>query len=146
MDSGAIWAHLRELHLIQPRQAARFRKRILDFPFLKNYLCLTHWNYAFWLGGRQMVLVRAHFSNLDAYWPQGSESCIRGHRSSKCAHFDRPMKRIPKAGRPLANCTHINGANCHCREVWAIMVPLAPGIPYWSLDWRHIRDWNILIP
>ncbi|KAJ9486904.1 hypothetical protein VN97_g6421 [Penicillium thymicola] len=55
------------------------------------------------------------------------QSCIRGHRSSKCAHYDRPMKRIPKAGRPLTKCSHLNGVDCNCREVWAIMVPLAPG-------------------
>ncbi|KAJ6099988.1 hypothetical protein N7467_001523 [Penicillium canescens] len=54
-------------------------------------------------------------------------SCIRGHRSTKCIHYDRPMKRIPKAGRPLAKCSHLNGVDCHCREVWAVMVPLAPG-------------------
>ncbi|CRL18417.1 unnamed protein product [Penicillium camemberti] len=37
------------------------------------------------------------------------------------------MKRIPKAGRPLAKCSHLNGVDCNCREVWAIMVPLTPG-------------------
>jgi hypothetical protein len=36
------------------------------------------------------------------------------------------MKRVPKAGRPLAKCIHLN--DCNCREVWAIMVPLAPGM------------------
>ena len=60
--------------------------------------------------------------------PFKSQSCIRGHRSSKCAHYDRPMKRIPKAGRPLTKCSHLNGVDCNCREVWAIMVPLAPGM------------------
>lgn len=60
--------------------------------------------------------------------PQTSSSCIRGHRSTKCSHYDRPMKRIPKAGRPLAKCSHLNGVDCHCREVWAVMVPLAPGM------------------
>jgi hypothetical protein len=73
-----------------------------------------------------MVLVRTsykldHNHQLTKYC---SESCIRGHRSSKCGHYDRPMKRVPKAGRPLANCVHIRGTDCDCREVWAIMVPL----------------------
>lgn len=73
-----------------------------------------------------MVLVGFKGSRLyRGYWlTKLSESCIRGHRSSKCAHYDRLMKRVPKAGRPLTNCVHIRGADCDCREVWAIMVPL----------------------
>lgn len=81
------------------------------------------------------------FVEKHTYRSYKSESCIRGHRSSKCAHYDRPMKRIPKAGRPLAKCSHLNGVDCSCREIWAVMVPLAPGMScqrngIGSLDWK----------
>ncbi|KKK15171.1 hypothetical protein AOCH_005731 [Aspergillus ochraceoroseus] len=49
------------------------------------------------------------------------EPCIRGHRSSKCNHFDRLMMKVPKAGRPLAKCPHPKG-NCACQKKYAFMV------------------------
>ncbi|KAJ7073220.1 copper fist DNA binding domain-containing protein [Mycena belliarum] len=38
------------------------------------------------------------------------ESCIKGHRSSACAHSERPLFEIPKKGRPLSQCDK-------CREL-----------------------------
>ncbi|KAA1468422.1 hypothetical protein DENSPDRAFT_464247 [Dentipellis sp. KUC8613] len=38
------------------------------------------------------------------------ESCIKGHRSSSCAHTDRPLFEIKKKGRPVSQCDH-------CREL-----------------------------
>ena len=32
--------------------------------------------------------------------------CIRGHRSSSCAHSDRPLFEIRKKGRPVSQCPH----------------------------------------
>ena len=39
-----------------------------------------------------------------------SESCIKGHRSSSCAHTDRPLYEIKKKGRPVSQCER-------CREL-----------------------------
>ncbi|GAA6041878.1 hypothetical protein JCM8097_004526 [Rhodosporidiobolus ruineniae] len=38
------------------------------------------------------------------------QSCIKGHRSSKCTHADRPLQEIKKKGRPTSQCAH-------CREL-----------------------------
>ncbi|GAA6057419.1 hypothetical protein JCM3770_002454 [Rhodotorula araucariae] len=38
------------------------------------------------------------------------QSCIKGHRSSKCTHTSRPLTEIKKKGRPTSQCTH-------CREL-----------------------------
>lgn len=54
------------------------------------------------------------------------EPCIRGHRSSKCQHFDRLMMKVPKAGRPLAKCPHPKGS-CSCERVYAFMVRIPKG-------------------
>ncbi|BGP15270.1 hypothetical protein JCM10213_008308 [Rhodosporidiobolus nylandii] len=37
------------------------------------------------------------------------QSCIKGHRSSKCTHTTRPLQEIKKKGRPTSQCAH-------CRE------------------------------
>lgn len=34
-------------------------------------------------------------------------SCTKGHRSSKCAHYDRILYKVRKPGRPLNSCPHI---------------------------------------
>ncbi|KAJ6064316.1 hypothetical protein N7499_012996 [Penicillium canescens] len=68
-------------------------------------------------------------------------SCIRGHRSTKCIHYDRPMKRVPKTGRPLTNCSHLNGVDCQCREDWAVMVPLAPDPSIYDVIWNRDTYW-----
>lgn len=34
-------------------------------------------------------------------------SCTKGHRSSKCTHFDRILYKVRKPGRPLNNCPHV---------------------------------------
>ncbi|KAJ5901946.1 hypothetical protein N7495_002474 [Penicillium taxi] len=54
------------------------------------------------------------------------EPCIRGHRSSKCQHFDRLMMKVPKAGRPLAKCPHPKGT-CSCQKTYAFMVRIPKG-------------------
>ncbi|KAI9367810.1 hypothetical protein BJX61DRAFT_268091 [Aspergillus egyptiacus] len=54
------------------------------------------------------------------------EPCIRGHRSSKCAHFDRLMVSVGKAGRPLSKCPHVEG-NCNCKKLCAFMVAIPKG-------------------
>ncbi|KAJ6120721.1 hypothetical protein N7523_005001 [Penicillium sp. IBT 18751x] len=54
------------------------------------------------------------------------EPCIRGHRSSKCQHFDRLMMKVPKAGRPLAKCPHPKGT-CSCQKTFAFMVRIPKG-------------------
>ncbi|KAL4806691.1 hypothetical protein BDV18DRAFT_118949 [Aspergillus unguis] len=51
------------------------------------------------------------------------EPCIRGHRSSKCAHFDRLMVSVGKAGRPLSKCPHVEGS-CNCKKLGAFMVAI----------------------
>ncbi|KAK1146486.1 hypothetical protein N8T08_002915 [Aspergillus melleus] len=54
------------------------------------------------------------------------EPCIRGHRSSKCQHFDRLMMKVPKAGRPLAKCPHPKGT-CSCQKSYAFMIRIPKG-------------------
>ncbi|KAE8352738.1 hypothetical protein BDV28DRAFT_120892 [Aspergillus coremiiformis] len=54
------------------------------------------------------------------------EPCIRGHRSSKCQHFDRLMMKVPKAGRPLAKCPHPKGT-CSCQKLFAFMIRIPKG-------------------
>ncbi|KAL3467978.1 hypothetical protein BJX64DRAFT_246617 [Aspergillus heterothallicus] len=54
------------------------------------------------------------------------EPCIRGHRSSKCAHFDRLMVSVGKAGRPLSKCPHVEGS-CNCKKLCAFMVAIPKG-------------------
>jgi len=39
-----------------------------------------------------------------------SKSCIQGHRSSSCAHANRPLFEIKKKGRPISQCEE-------CREL-----------------------------
>ncbi|EJD52024.1 copper-fist-domain-containing protein, partial [Auricularia subglabra TFB-10046 SS5] len=33
-------------------------------------------------------------------------TCIKGHRSSSCAHTDRPLIEVKKKGRPVTQCEH----------------------------------------
>ncbi|KAI1208517.1 uncharacterized protein F4807DRAFT_137981 [Annulohypoxylon truncatum] len=48
------------------------------------------------------------------------EPCIRGHRSTKCAHGgDRMLVPVRKPGRPLSTCPHPPGKSCQCRSVTA---------------------------
>ncbi|EGG06069.1 uncharacterized protein MELLADRAFT_36341 [Melampsora larici-populina 98AG31] len=37
-------------------------------------------------------------------------ACVKGHRSSSCAHTDRTLVEIGKKGRPPTQCAH-------CREL-----------------------------
>ncbi|KAL4784985.1 copper fist DNA binding domain-containing protein [Aspergillus varians] len=52
------------------------------------------------------------------------EPCLRGHRSSKCRHFDRLMVKVPGSGRPLKGCPH-SKLHCGCRRSYAIMAPVS---------------------
>ncbi|KAL2816486.1 copper fist DNA binding domain-containing protein [Aspergillus granulosus] len=54
------------------------------------------------------------------------DPCLRGHRSSKCQHFDRLMAKVPRSGRPSKKCPH-SRQNCSCRKPYAIMEPLSYG-------------------
>ncbi|KAI1850336.1 hypothetical protein JX266_004194 [Neoarthrinium moseri] len=46
------------------------------------------------------------------------EPCIRGHRSTTCNHArERVMVPVRKPGRPLNECPHPKGSNCHCRDL-----------------------------
>ncbi|KAI1104948.1 hypothetical protein F4804DRAFT_341449 [Jackrogersella minutella] len=50
------------------------------------------------------------------------EPCIRGHRSTKCAHGgDRVLVPVRKPGRPLSTCPHPPGKGCQCRNVTAAL-------------------------
>ncbi|KAI0386289.1 hypothetical protein F5Y04DRAFT_119806 [Hypomontagnella monticulosa] len=50
------------------------------------------------------------------------EPCIRGHRSTKCAHAgDRLLLPVRKPGRPLSTCPHPPGKTCQCRNVTAAL-------------------------
>ncbi|KAL3484647.1 copper fist DNA binding domain-containing protein [Aspergillus germanicus] len=52
------------------------------------------------------------------------DPCLRGHRSSKCKHFDRLMAKVQKSGRPSKKCPHAK-RNCGCRKSYAVMAPLS---------------------
>ena len=56
------------------------------------------------LGTPKHVLIR----------PLLSSACIRGHRSSRCKHVDRPLLDVRKPGRPLTSCPHPPGRQCAC--------------------------------
>ncbi|KAJ2914602.1 hypothetical protein MD484_g5848, partial [Candolleomyces efflorescens] len=59
--------------------------------------------YAWYASGRPLARPAAHVL-------VASETCIKGHRSSSCKHFDRPLFEIKKKGRPVTQCEH-------CREL-----------------------------
>ena len=51
-------------------------------------------------------------------WIQNSAPCIRGHRSTKCNHFnERVMVPVRKPGRPLSTCPCPPGKPCACGGV-----------------------------
>lgn len=52
-----------------------------------------------------------------------SEACVRGHRASRCDHFDRWMVRVKKPGRPLRDCPHATGP-CTCSQEKATMMKI----------------------
>ena len=52
-----------------------------------------------------------------------SEPCIRGHRSSKCEHWDRFMVVVRKPGRPLSTCPHPKD-ECQCTSDRVMMVKM----------------------
>ena len=56
-----------------------------------------------------------------------SEPCIRGHRSTKCEHFDRFMLRVKKPGRPLSTCPHPKNS-CSCGQERIMMVRIPKGM------------------
>lgn len=70
--------------------------------------------------------LKSVFRNVPLTGLLTSEPCIRGHRSSKCQHFDRLMMKVPKAGRPLTKCPHPKGT-CSCQKTYAFMVRIPKG-------------------
>lgn len=63
-----------------------------------------------------------------------SEPCIRGHRSTRCEHYDRFMLRVKKPGRPLSSCPHPKN-QCTCGKERVMMVRIPKGgfrISMWS--------------
>ena len=76
--------------------------------------------------------------------PLPSEPCIRGHRSSKCQHFDRLMIKVPKAGRPLMKCPHPKGT-CSCQKLYAFMIRIPKGTVAWlGLILKISERWRVL--
>ena len=68
-----------------------------------------------------VFIVEAICTDIDS-----SEPCVRGHRATRCDHFDRWMVRVKKPGRPLRECTH-NRKNCECSKERVIMVQIPTG-------------------
>ena len=61
---------------------------------------------------------------VDQYGQKWScESCIRGHRSTTCGHWDRVMVRVKRTGRPLRSCPHEAGG-CACGQERMVMVKI----------------------
>ncbi|KAF2432794.1 hypothetical protein EJ08DRAFT_114393 [Tothia fuscella] len=53
--------------------------------------------------------------------------CIRGHRSSTCAHKERVLIVVRKPGRPLSTCPHTAGSSsCNCARTVIYAVPNSP--------------------
>jgi hypothetical protein len=55
-----------------------------------------------------------------------SEPCIRGHRSTKCEHWDRFMVMVKSPGRPLSACPHPKDG-CQCSSKKVMMVSILRG-------------------
>ena len=66
------------------------------------------------------------------------QPCIRGHRSTKCQHWDRFMVKVKKPGRPLSTCPHTNDS-CSCFRSAVMMMRVMKG------TYHHIRDSEYLI-
>ena len=66
-----------------------------------------------------------------------SEPCIRGHRSTRCEHFDRYMMRVRRPGRPLAVCPH-SSESCQCTPEKVIMVRIPKG---WEPAYTFFKLW-----
>ncbi|KIK93660.1 hypothetical protein PAXRUDRAFT_33927 [Paxillus rubicundulus Ve08.2h10] len=75
----------------------------------------------------------------------GSETCIKGHRSSACKHTDRPLFEIKKKGRPVTQCEH-------CRElrktkqvhVKCSCAVQDSGVPVFEAS--HSKKWAVKLP
>ncbi|KAL5001701.1 copper fist DNA binding domain-containing protein [Aspergillus recurvatus] len=65
--------------------------------------------------------------------------CLRGHRSSKCKHFDRLMAKVPKSGRPPKKCPHARH-NGSCKKSYAVMAPLSHGSQLLCRLVRYVSD------
>lgn len=67
-----------------------------------------------------------------------SEPCIRGHRSSRCEHFDRFMVQVARPGRPLSTCPHPkNQCNCGKEKVMMIRIPKGKGTVRRSTSYQN---------
>ncbi|KKK21290.1 hypothetical protein ARAM_001684 [Aspergillus rambellii] len=65
------------------------------------------------------------------------EPCMRGHRSSKCQHFDRLMSKVPKSGRPLKKCPHAT-SSCSCKKSYTFMTRIPKGSTFRCRPWYQV--------
>ncbi|KAL8983409.1 MAG: hypothetical protein Q9177_004983 [Variospora cf. flavescens] len=54
------------------------------------------------------------------------DPCVRGHRASRCNHFERLMGRVKRPGRPLTTCPHAS-SSCNCQNEKVLMVEVTNG-------------------
>lgn len=57
-----------------------------------------------------------------------SEGCVRGHRATRCGHFERWMIRVKKPGRPLRKCPHVKRP-CTCVQELVSMIKIPINTP-----------------
>lgn len=77
-----------------------------------------------WLGKQLWPNLPSLLPLIQALFAHDSEVCIRGHRSSRCTHSDRPLFEIRKKGRPITQCNHCRDlrkvkqvhVRCGCRK------------------------------
>ncbi|CED83035.1 Copper fist DNA-binding [Phaffia rhodozyma] len=90
---------------IEARKKAENKE--LDIDSLNNTtLAIGHFASDFW----RILLERQSRYSLNSRvshsrWCE-TQACIKGHRSSSCAHTDRPLFEIKKKGRPPTQCSH----------------------------------------
>jgi len=73
-----------------------------------------------------------------------SEPCIRGHRSTKCEHWDRFMVMVKSPGRPLSTCPHPkDGCQCSSKKVMMVSILRGTNLTMKKLC-VHLFDLNVI--